>query len=77
MSIAYSYCVGLSRAEKTTIDIQVCKNREKVSIFVKNLPSNAKNKTKKVILVCLVGDAVWFYNPPPDHSMGPSLPIRS
>ena len=46
LDLAYSYCTGLSKDEYTGIDIQVCRNRERVWIFVRNLSSNAKDKTK-------------------------------
>ena len=49
--LAYSYCTGLSKNEEIAIDKQVCRNREKVFIFAKNLPSNTKRKLKRVIVV--------------------------
>jgi hypothetical protein len=62
LDLAYSYCTGLSKNEEIAIDIQVFRNREKVYIFVRNLLSNAKDKTKRVIIVSGLGVALWFSN---------------
>ena len=62
LDLAYSYYTGLSRNEEIAIDIQVSRNREKVYIFARNLPSNAKDKTKRVIIVSGLGVALWFSN---------------
>ena len=54
INVAYSYCTRLSKDEETAIDIEICRNREVVWIFVRNLPSNAKDKTKRVIIVSVL-----------------------
>jgi len=36
----------------------VSKNREAFCIFVKNIPSNVKGKTKKIIIIIFVGTAI-------------------
>jgi hypothetical protein len=38
LDLAYSYCTGLSKDEETVIDRQVCRDREAVWVFVRNLP---------------------------------------
>ena len=53
-----SYSVGLNKEDKLIIDRQVSRNRETVCIAVKTLASNAKDKTKKVIVVILLGGAL-------------------
>lgn len=57
-----SYSSGLSEDDKLIIDRQVSRNREKVRIVVKTLASNAKDKTKKVIVGILLGGALYFSN---------------
>ena len=61
---------GLSKDEEIAIDIQVCRNRKAVWIFVRNLPSNAKDKTKRVIIVNVLG----FSTVQPSEAMGLSMP---
>ena len=75
LDLAYSYCTGLSKDEEITIDIQVSINREKVYIFVRNLPSNGKDKTKKVIIVSVLGVALCFSNVQSSEAMGLSIPL--
>jgi len=70
LDLAYSYCTGLSKDEETVIDRQVCRNREAVWVFVRNLPSNAKDKTKRVIIVSVLGVALCFSNVEPSGAMG-------
>lgn len=55
------------------IDRQVSRNREKVCIVVKTLASNAKDKTKKVIVVILLGGALYFSNVQPSEAIGLSM----
>jgi hypothetical protein len=69
-----SYSSGLSEDDKFIIDRQVSRNREKVCIVVKTLPSNAKDKTKKVIVVILLGGALYFSNVQPSEAIGLSMP---
>ena len=69
-----SYSSGLSEDDKLIIDRQVSRNREKVCIVVKNLTSNAKDKTKKVIVVILLGGALYFSNVQPSEAIGLSMP---
>ena len=57
-----SYSSGLSEDDKLILDRQVSRNREKVYIVVKTLASNAKDKTKKVIVGILLGGALYFSN---------------
>ena len=70
-----SYSSGLSEDDKLIIDRQVSRNREKVRIVVKTLASNAKDKTKKVIVVILLGGALYFSNVQPSEAMGLSMPL--
>ena len=69
-----SYSSGLSEDNKLIIDRQVSRNREKVCIVVKTLASNAKDKTKKVIVVILLGGALYFSNVQPSEAIGLSMP---
>ncbi len=69
-----SYSSGLSEDDKLIIDRQVSRNRETVCIVVKTLASNAKDKTKKVIVVILLGGALYFSNVQPSEAIGLSLP---
>lgn len=69
-----SYSSGLSEDDKLIIDRQVCRNREKVCIVVKTLASNAKDKTKKVIVVILLGGALYFSNVQPSEAIGLYMP---
>lgn len=69
-----SYSSGLSEDDKLIIDRQVSRNREKVCIVVKTLASNAKDKTKKVIVVILLGGALYFSNVQPSEAIGLSMP---
>jgi len=45
-----------------------------VFFFVRNLASNAKDKTRKVIVVILVGGALYFSNVQPSKAIGLSMP---
>lgn len=69
-----SYSSGLSEDDKLIIDRQVSRNRETVCIVVKTLASNAKDKTKKVIVLILLGGALYFSNVQPSEAIGLSLP---
>ena len=42
--------------------------------LIKNLPSNAKYKTKRVILVITLASGFWFSNLESAEAMGSSLP---
>ena len=68
--LGYTYSTGLSEDEIVVIDKQVCSNRKLVYIFVRNLPSNAKDKTKKVIIVSVLGVALWFSNVKSSEAIG-------
>lgn len=70
-----SYSSGLSEDDKLIIDRQVSRNREKVCIVVKTLASNAKDKTKKVIVVILLGGALYFSNVQPSEAIGLYMPL--
>jgi len=69
-----SYSSRLIENDKLIIDRQVSRNREKVCIVVKTLTSNAKDKTKKVIVVILLGGALSFNNVQPSKAIGLSMP---
>jgi hypothetical protein len=69
-----SYSLRLSEDDKLIIDRQVSRNRETVCIVVKTLASNAKNKTKKIIVVILLGGAIYFSNVQPSEAIGLSMP---
>ena len=49
---------------KIEIDRQVANNRKTVCIFGINLASNAKGKTRKVIVVSILGGSLWFSSTP-------------
>ena len=72
-----SYRSRLSENNKLIIDKQVSTNREKICIVVKTLASDAKNKTKKVIVVILLGGALYFNNVQPSEAIGLSMPPGS
>ena len=55
-----SYSSGLSEEDKLIIDKSVFENREAVCIFVRNIPSNVKDKTKRLIIVISLATVVWF-----------------
>lgn len=57
-----SYSSGLSEDDKLILNRQVYKNRERVCILVKTLASNGKYKTRKVIVVIILGGALYFNN---------------
>ena len=69
-----SYSSGLSDDDKLIIDRQVSRNREKVCMVVKTLASNVKGKTKKVIVVILLGGTLYFSNVQPSEAIGLSMP---
>ena len=60
----YSMSAGLTADEKVEIDKEIFQNRKKVCIFVKNVASNAKGKTRKVIVVSILGGSLWFSSTP-------------
>ncbi len=51
----YSISSDLTEDERIEIDRQVTKNRETVCIFVRNCASNAKDKTRKVVVISILG----------------------
>jgi hypothetical protein len=69
----YSISSDLTEDEIIEIEKQVSKTRETVCIFVRNLASNAKDKTRKVIVVSILGGALWFSNVQPSEAMGLSI----
>ena len=70
----YSMSSGLTADERVEIDKEIVKNRKKVCIFVRNVASNAKGKTKKVIVVSILVVALYFNNVPASSAIG--LPMR-
>ena len=54
----YSISSGLSEDELVRIDDEVCKNRKAFCIFARNIPSNVKGKTKRIIIVISFATAV-------------------
>jgi hypothetical protein len=69
-----SYSSGLSEDDKLIIDRQVSRNRETVCIVVKTLASNAKDKTKRVIVVITLVSVFWFSNLESAEAIGLSMP---
>ena len=57
-----SYSSGLSEDDKLIIDKQVSRTREKVRSIVRTLVSNTKYKTKKVIVISILGETLYFSN---------------
>jgi len=75
--IAYlAYFSNLSEDEAVIIDKEVFENREEIYIFVKNLLSNAKYKTKRLIIVSCLGVGLWFSNVQRSEAIGLSTPSR-
>ena len=70
----YSISSDLTEDEIIEIDRQVTKNRETVCILVRNCASNAKDKTRKVIVISILGGALWFSNLKSAEAMGLSMP---
>nr|WPV76384.1 hypothetical protein [Naviculales sp.] len=70
LDLGYSYCTRLSKDEEIAMDKQVCINRE----AVRNLPSNAKFKIKRVIIVSGLVSVVWFSNLESAETIGLSIP---
>ena len=70
----YSISADLTKDEIIEINRQIAKNRETVFFFVRNLASNAKDKTRKVIVVILLGGALYFSNVQPSEAIGLSVP---
>ena len=66
----YSISSNLAKDEIIEIDRQIAKNRE----TVRNLASNAKDKTRKVIVVILLGGALYFSNVQPSEAIYLSMP---
>ena len=64
----------LTAHEIIEIDRQIVKNRETVCFFVRNLASNAKDKTRKGIVVIILGGAVYSNNVQPSEAIGLSMP---
>lgn len=71
------YYNKLSKNEEIEIDRQVSKNREKVYIFVRNVLSNTKSKTKKVIILSALGVTLLFSNVKSSNAIGLSMPPQS
>lgn len=70
-----SYSSRLSEDDKLIIDRQVSRNRETVCIVVKSLLHMQKIKlTKKVIVVIIVGGALYFSNVQSSEAIGLSMP---
>jgi len=58
----YSISSDLNKDKIIEIDRQIAKNRETVFFFVRNLASNAKDRTRKGIVVILLGGVLYFSN---------------
>ena len=50
LMLYYPISSSLSKDEIISIDKQVAKNRERVSLFVRKLPSNSKRKAKRLFV---------------------------
>ena len=61
---------GLSEDELVRIDDEVLKNREAFCIFARNIPSNVKGKTKRLIIVISFATAVYFSGLEPVEAIG-------
>ena len=72
LDVAYSYCINLTQEE---IDKQVTKNRQTVYIFIRNFASNAKNKTKKIIVITILGSTIYFSDVESSSAIGSSMPL--
>jgi len=70
----YSISSDLSEDELVRIDGEVCKNRKAVFIFARNIPSNVKSKTKRIILVISFSMGVWFINLESAEAIGLNMP---
>jgi hypothetical protein len=70
----YSISSGLSEDELVRIDDEVCKNRKAFCIFARNIPSNVKGKTKRIIIVISFATAVLFSNRKSVETMGLNMP---
>ena len=66
----YSISSNLTKDKIIEIDLYVTKNRE----FVRNLASNAKNKTRKGIFVIILGGALYLSNVQPSEAIGLTMP---
>lgn len=66
----YSMSSDLTTDEIIEIDRQIAKNRETVCFFVRNLASNSKDKTRKGIVVIILGGALYFNNVQPSEAIG-------
>ena len=66
----YSYSNGLNEDELIETNKEVDKNRKLVYIFGRELPSNAKYKTKRVILVIALISGFLFSNLKPVEAIG-------
>jgi hypothetical protein len=73
LDLSYSYCACLTKSEEIEIDTSVSRNRRKVYIFVRNLSSNAKYKSKRLIIGTVLGAKLWFTNIQPSEAMGLSI----
>ena len=69
----YSMSSDLTPDEIIEIDRQITKNRETVCFFIRNLASNAKDKTRKVIVVIILG---YFNNVQPSEAI-PAPVVKS
>ena len=70
---ALLYCSissDLTPDEIIEMDRQAAKDRESVCIFVRNLAPNIKDKTRKVIVVIILGGALYFSNVQPSEAIG-------
>jgi len=70
----YSYSTYLTEDEIVEIDKKVFRNRELVYRFITKLSSNAKRKTKRVIIVVCLGFVLVFSNVQSVEAIGLSLP---
>ena len=70
----YSMSSDLTVDEIIEIDRQIAKNRGTVCFFVRNLASNVKDKTRKGIVVIILGGALYFNNVQPSEAIGLTMP---
>jgi hypothetical protein len=84
MSLAYTYCLNLTKEQKIAIDAQVLKNQKAAVLLVKEFPvkvkskvRRVKNKSVKVILFIAAGSTFWFTAVQPCEAIGVSIPPPS
>lgn len=66
----YSISSNLTKDKIIEINKQIAKNQK----TAKNLALNARDKTRKVIVIILLGEALYFSNVQPSEVIGLSMP---